>query len=257
MFLRYAPPLAGLRRVPVLGACARWAGAKLFPRDALAWVQVQQGPGQGLWLHLHPRTGRDYFEGSLEPEVQDALVQNLRSGMVFYDLGANIGFFSLLAARLVGQEGHVVGFEPDPEVAERLREHIMHNNLSWIVAEERAVWSESQPITFVRADPASSPERGLGRVDQRGTENGAIQILATSLDDYALTFPQPDFIKCDVEGAEVQVFRGARRLLATKRPGILCEMHSEGNRHTLSEEFAGLGYSCRPCSKSHVLALPQ
>src|SRR5713101_35809 len=114
MFLRYAPPLAGLRRVPVLGACARWAGAKLFPRDALAWVQVQQGPGQGLWLHLHPRTGRDYFEGSLEPEVQDALVQNLRSGMVFYDLGANIGFFSLLAARLVGQEGHVVGFEPDP-----------------------------------------------------------------------------------------------------------------------------------------------
>ena len=55
--LRYASPLAELRRVPVLGKCVSWAGAKLVPRDSLAWVQVQSGRAEGLWLHLNPRTG--------------------------------------------------------------------------------------------------------------------------------------------------------------------------------------------------------
>ena len=67
----------------------------------------------------------------------------------------------------------------------------------------------------------------------------------------------PDMLKCDVEGAEVEVFRGARKLLKEKRPGIICEMHSEENRRMLLEEFARAGYSCRPCGESHILALPQ
>lgn len=114
--LRYASPLAGLRSVPVLGQCVSWAGEKLVPRDSLAWVQVQNGPAKGLWLHLNPRTGKTYFEGSGEPEVQQVLEQHLRAGMTFYDIGANIGLFSLLAARLVGKEGRVVSFEADPKL---------------------------------------------------------------------------------------------------------------------------------------------
>jgi hypothetical protein len=63
LFLRYASPLAGLRRLPVVGPCLSWASRRLVPRDSLTWVQVQRGPAQGLWLHLNPRTGRTYFEG--------------------------------------------------------------------------------------------------------------------------------------------------------------------------------------------------
>ena len=105
LLLRYASPLAELRRVPVLGKCVSWAGAKLVPRDSLARVQVQSGPAEELWL---PRTGRNYFEGGGEPEVQEVSRQQLRLGMIFYDIGANVECFSLPAARIVGKEGHVV-----------------------------------------------------------------------------------------------------------------------------------------------------
>jgi FkbM family methyltransferase len=254
--LRYASPLAGLRRVPVLGRCVSWAGAKLVPRDSLAWVQVQSGPAQGLWLHLNPRTGTTYFEGSGEPEVQQVLEQHLRTGMTFYDIGANIGLFSLLAARLVGKEGRVVAFEADPEIAARLREHVVRNDFGWIRVEQKAVWSEPRTVFFARTDPATSPDRGLGHVVSTSAGD-TIQVNAESLDDYTRTQPTPDFLKCDVEGAEVEVFRGARRLLKEKRPGIICEMHSEENHRILLEEFSRYGYAYKPCGTNHILALPQ
>jgi FkbM family methyltransferase len=283
LFLRYASPLSGLRRVPILGPFVSWAADKIVSHDSLAWVQIQQGPAAGLWLRLNPRTGRAAFEGTGEPEVQRALEQHLRPGMNFYDIGANIGFFTLLGARLVGEKGRVTSFEADPEIAARLREHVARNQFSQTTLEEKAVWSEQTVVKFSRSDPNVSPDRGLGHVASTaithiaGTpiantndastaiasenvastnETGCIEVQAVSLDEYTSAFPPPDFLKCDVEGAEVEVFRGARRLLAQKRPGILCELHSEENRRILLEEFARFGYQCSPCGENHVLALP-
>jgi FkbM family methyltransferase len=256
LFLQYAAPLAGLRRLPVVGLCLSWAGRRLVPRDSLTWVQVQHGPAQGLWLHLNPRTGRTNFEGAGEPEVQNALQQYLRPGMIFYDIGANIGFFSLLAARIVGKDGCVVAFEADPEIAARLREHVTRNDFRTISVEEKAVWSEPSTVFFARTDPATSPDRGLGHIVAIGGGD-TIQVNAVSLDKYVQTVPAPDFLKCDVEGAEVEVFRGAHRLLTEKRPGILCEMHSDANRRLLLETFARFGYVCKSIDEHHVLALQQ
>jgi FkbM family methyltransferase len=256
LLLRYGSPLAGLRRVPVLGPCVSWAGEKLVPRGSLAWARVRRGPAKGLWLHLNPRTGTAYFEGDGEPEVQEALLQHVRPGMTFYDIGANIGFFSLLAARLVGKEGRVAAFEADPEIAARLREHVERNAFGWITVEEKAVWSESRTVQFARTDPATSPDRGLGHVVSAGDEN-AISVSAVSLDDYTQTHAPPDFLKCDVEGAEVEVFRGSQRVLSEKLPGIICEMHNKNNESILTAEFSRLGYECTPCGANHVLALPQ
>ena len=253
--LRYASPLAGLRRVPVLGRCVSWAGEKLVPRDSLTWVQVRSGPAQGFWLNLNPRTGKDYFEGGGEPEVQEVLQKHLRPGMTFYDVGANIGLFSLIGARLVGAKGRVIAFEADPEIASRLREHIARNELAWATVEEKAVWSEPKLVYFVRIDPQTSPDRGLGHIVE-SCGRDAIEVGAVSLDDFALTHPAPDFIKCDVEGAEVEVFRGAERLLKDKHPVIVCEIHSAGNHRTLLARFQGLGYNCSACGTNHILALP-
>lgn len=256
LFLRYASPLAGLRRVPVVGPFVSWASAKLVPRDSLTWVQVQRGPAQGLWLHLNPRTGRSYFEGGGEPEVQEAFVEHIRPGMKFFDVGANIGFFSLLAARLVGPKGKVVAFEADPEIAGRLREHVAKNNFANVSVQENAVWSESCTVHFARMDPATSPDRGLGHVVEHSSKD-TIPVQAVSLDDFAGTPDAPDFVKCDVEGAEVGVFHGARKLLTEKRPGILCELHSEENKRILLGEFAQFRYTCKMLDEQHVLALPQ
>ncbi|MGB2645583.1 MAG: FkbM family methyltransferase [Candidatus Acidiferrum sp.] len=228
----------------------------LVPRDSLTWAKVQSGAAAGVWLKLNPRTGRAYFEGEVEPTVQEVLQQYLRPGMTFYDIGANIGFFSLLAARLVGQKGRVIAFEADPETASRLRGNVEKNAFDWITVEEKAVWSEPRTVYFARIDPKTSPDRGLGHV-VAGNEENAIQVTAVALDGFAEGRPSPDFLKCDVEGAEVEVFRGAQRLLKEKRPGIICEMHSEENQRTLFEEFSRLGYNCKPCGANHILALPQ
>ena len=256
-FLRFATPFANLRRLPVIGPCLRWASAKLVPRDSLTWVQVHRGPAKGIWLRLNPRTGRAYFEGKVEPEVQGALQKYLSPGMTFYDVGANIGFFSLLAARLVGPQGHVVAFEADPEIAARLREQVMRNSNAPIAVEEKAVWSSSNPVSFARADANISPDRGLGHVVTKGVEQsapGTIWVSAVSLDDYVAGSIEPDFIKCDVEGAEVAVFLGAQKLLSRKKTVILCEMHSNENHRVLMEEFTRLGYRCESCGTNHVLA---
>ena len=256
-FLRFATPFANLRKLPVIGPCLRWASAKLVPRDSLTWIQVHNGPAKGIWLHLNPRTGRAYFEGQVEPEVQAALQKYLRPGMTFYDVGANIGFFSLLAARLVGPQGHVVAFEADPEIAARLREQVTRNSNTPIAVEEKAVWSSSDPVFFARADANISPDRGLGHVVTKGVDEiapGIIWVGAVSLDDYVAASAEPDFIKCDVEGAEVEVFRGAQKLLSNKKPAILCEMHGEENHRILTEEFTRLGYRCESCGTNHVLA---
>lgn len=233
-----------------------WASTKAVPRDSLIWAQAQAGLAAGLWLRVSPRTGASILQGSGEPQVQRALAEHIRPGMIFYDLGANIGFFSLIAARLVGEKGRVVSFEADPELAGRLRENIARNRFPWVSVEQKAVWSACGPVTFARADPAQSPDRGLGFVTQTAATN-TIQVEAVTLDSYAQSSPAPDFIKCDVEGAEVEVMRGARNLLQRKRPIILCEVHSEENRRLLCSEFSRCGYDCQPSDENHILALPR
>jgi FkbM family methyltransferase len=257
LLLRFAPSLGVLRRVPVLGEFLSWTSSKLVPRDSLIWVQIQHGPSAGLWIHLNPRTGQDVLQGIGEPQVQKALLDHLRPGMTFYDVGANIGFFSLMAARIVGPQGRVVSFEADPEIATRLRENLARNQFTNAHVEQKAVWSEPATVSFERVDPNTSPDRGLGHVSPKGSAPGSITVEAVSLDQYTAAHPPPDFLKCDVEGAEVAVFQGAAKLLSGKRPIFLVEMHSPENHRALLDQFAGHGYRCQNLDDTHVLALPQ
>jgi FkbM family methyltransferase len=158
---------------------------------------------------------------------------------------------------LVGAAGRVTAFEADPEIAARLRENVERNKGAPISVEEKAVWSSSSPVFFARADAEVSPDRGLGHVIDNDAERsavGTIRVEAVSIDEYVGKAEGPDFIKCDVEGAEVEVFRGAAKLLNEKLPIILCEMHGDKNRQTLLKVFEKLGYRCEPCGNNHVLA---
>jgi hypothetical protein len=109
---------------------------------------------------------------------------------------------------------------------------------------------------FERVDPAVSPDRGVGHVVDSRTET-AVSLDAVALDDCVEKYQAPDFIKCDVEGAETEVFQGSRKLLEKKRPGILIEIHTAANRNFLLRELAGLNYRCTDCDELHILALPQ
>jgi FkbM family methyltransferase len=257
LLLRVAASLSGLRRVPILGELLSWTSHQLVPSGTLLWVPIQQGLAQGLWIRVNPRTGHDVQHGIGEPAVQQALQQHLRNGMTFYDLGANIGFFSLIAARLVGPSGRVVSFEADPEITARLRENLAYNKFTHVTVEEKAVWSEPAIVSFARVDSDVSPDRGLGHVSTGNSSAGTINVEAISLDQYVTSHPAPDFLKCDVEGAEVAVFQGAQILLREKRPILLVEMHSPENHRILAEKFGQSGYTCRDLDQNHLLALPQ
>jgi FkbM family methyltransferase len=258
LLFRCTSPVSVLRRVPVLGGLLSRISRQIVPPETLIWVQIQHGAARGLWIRVNPRTGQDVQQGIGEPAVQGAVQKHLCPGMTFYDLGANIGFFSLMAARLVGPEGRVVSFEADPEIAARLRENLTYNKFTHAVVEEKAVWSEPTTVSFARADTNTSPDRGLGHVSTGdSTVANTIPVEAVSLDEFVLLHPDPDFLKCDVEGAEVAVFQGAERLLRQKRPILLVEMHSAENHRALARKFSQLGYACSNLDENHVLALPQ
>lgn len=258
LLLRYAALLTGLRRIPVVGDLLSWTSRKLVSRDTLVWTQILAGPAKGLWIRVNPRTGQNVRKGIGEPQVQKALNDYLRPGMTFYDLGANIGFFSLIAAQLVGPSGLVISFEADPDIADRLRENLAYNRFAHATVEQKAVWSKAGTVPFSRVDSNTSPDRGLGHVVANEPAGpNSITVETVSLDGYSSSHPAPDFLKCDVEGAEIDVFQGAARLLAEKRPILLVEMHSEENHRALVQKFAALDYACRDLDENHVLAFPR
>jgi FkbM family methyltransferase len=126
-----------------------------------------------------------------------------------------------------------------------------------ISVEQKTVWASSSPVFFARADAQVSPDRGLGHVIDNDVEKSAprtIRVEDVSVDEYARKSAAPDFIKCDVEGAEVEVFRGANKLLNERRPIILCEMHGDENWQTLLKLCANLGYRRETCGKNRILA---
>jgi len=118
------PIARSVLRLPVAGEALRRLMHRILPRGARIWSQVHSGPARGLWLKVEPYLEDRYLSGYPEPAVQDEIVKHLLPAGCFCDLGAHIGYYSLLAARLVGEAGCVVAFEPDPANVAMLRENI-------------------------------------------------------------------------------------------------------------------------------------
>jgi FkbM family methyltransferase len=255
LLLRSPVQLGSLRSVPMIGKWVQRLSHRLLPSDEKFWIRIRHGPAQGIWLELNPRTGHDYVQGRAEASVQQVLAEHLKPGMVFYDLGANIGLFSLLASRLVESNGRVFSFEPDHLTALRLRRNIEKNGLNNIVIVEAGVGSATRMAPFLSAASAS-PDRGVGRFATAGEQTSTEELQCYALDDFVAEFPRPCAIKCDVEGAEVEVIRGARNLFASFRPWIIFEIHSVANGEAVRDLCCNLGYKIRAIDENHVLAQP-
>jgi FkbM family methyltransferase len=258
--LLHAPQrLRSLRELPLVGDWIHRVSHRILPLDEKVWARVETGPAQGLWLELNPRTGQNYLRGEAEITVQKILAERLRPGTVFYDLGANIGLFTLLAARLVGDSGKVFSFEPDPENAARLRRNIQRNGFTNATVVESGIWSATGKLNFV-VSGAASPDHGIGKFVTAESAAvpaaGGMLTPCVSLDDFTKNAPPPDAIKCDVEGAEVEALRGGTKMLQSRHPWIICEMHSDANRRFATELLANLGYTTTALDGDHVLAAP-
>lgn len=203
-------------------------------------VRVRSGAARGARLALDLSREKAYWLGYYEPSVQKFLEQNVAPGDVVYDVGAHIGFFSVCAARL----GAVVyAFEPVPGNAARLRDNVSLNDLEIHVV-EAAAWETSGSVDLVPGDSDFETRAAPGS----GT-------ASVSLDAFAEREPEPALIKLDVEGAEAEVLRGARRILAQARPLLVCEIHGEGARGEVEQLLSG--YSIVELeSPSRIVARP-
>lgn len=211
-------PLYTKRRLPSSRLVRRLTGESLH--------RMTVGVGQGLYFDPGP-SNRAYATGNNEVPVQSALAKYLRPGAVFYDVGANVGFFTTIGARLVGANGRVYAFEPVPENAAYVRINVRLNHFRNVEVIEKAVSAASGRGDFWQADysgggalTSTPPPR-----DVRGT----IPVEVVSLDQavFSGTYAHPSLVKIDVEGAELPVLQGMSRLLRESRPIVLCELDDE------------------------------
>jgi FkbM family methyltransferase len=174
-----------------------------------------------------------------EPETLACFlaIVSLRGGPVF-DVGANIGVFSLVAAALSDVE--VVAFEPTPELAAVARTLADRNDLRFTV-EEIALGAESGTATFHLSDVTDSSNSLLDGFRPSAT---SIEVVLESLDDHcARTGTIPRVLKIDTEATEPDVFRGGLATIREHRPWIVCEVLARRTETQLEEVLGPLGYT--------------
>lgn len=210
-----------------------------------------------LFLDLADRViGMNILEGGYELEEVEYIRSCIAPGDHVLDIGANIGYFTVLMASWVGQAGSVVAFEPAPANLRLLTRSIAENGFdervrvfSGVVADDTGEadllsvdvrYGFNSGGAFIAGDSAPTP-----------LEHRRTRVKKTKLD--ALEMPRPvSFIKMDIEGAEALALRGAKELLTADRPRVLAEINPEqllkvsgASAEELIADMASIGFECR------------
>jgi FkbM family methyltransferase len=200
-----------------------------FAPAGVSEVSIAGGDLVGLRLLIDLQSEKDLWLGTYEPELQAALREFARPGMVAYDVGANIGYFTLLFVKTVGSEGKVFSFEPLPANLERLRKNLAVNDLSHNVVIVPMGVGEQRGWTSFLVHQSTGMGKVMGSAGREGSYKGVIDVEIIDLDSFVFDLgnPEPDIIKIDIEGGEVLALPGMRRLLVEARPLLLMELHGE------------------------------
>lgn len=237
--------LRRLNRVP--GAHAAYQRLTNWAlRDGRSF-RLRLGPAAGLrWRHnsIHQPW---MTLGMYEPHVATEIYSSLHPGQVFYDVGANAGYFTLVAAKAVGPDGYVVAFDPHPRNAAAIHQQVALNAMcDWCRVEQVAIADHVGRASFSLC-PCNANSHLVDFVapNLRSTTD-LIDVEVETLDHITARLPNPHLVKIDIEGAEVAALRGAQRLLtALPRPRWLVSTHSDSLREEASEMLAQAGYTFR------------
>ena len=209
----------------------------------LTTLPIFHGPLRGRrWLIA---TRSSFFRGTYEVGQTRAFAASVKACDVVYDVGAHYGYYTLLASDLVGPLGKVLAFEPSPANLSYLRTHVAINECRNVSIMETAISNYEGKARFEN-------RTGSGRGHLSAA--GLVEVPVTSLDAVVRSAPPPSIMKIDVEGAEMEVLSGARRLLASHQPVIFLSTHS-AELHTACQEFLrGFGYAFEPLDKDDFVA---
>ncbi len=225
------PNLSGISKQTLVGKLLR-APFRLIPKTAV--LPILQGPLRGKkWTVGSSSHG--CWLGSYEYKKQRALQNELKIGDVVYDIGANVGFYSLLASVIIGDAGHVYSFEPFPGNLLELRKHFEMNHIKNSTVVEGAVSSAEGEATF---DP--SGDRCMGRL----AANGQLRVRTLMLDGMysRQEIRLPNLMKIDIEGGEFECLRGATHVIQESRPSIFLATHGRDVHSACLELLAKLNY---------------
>lgn len=225
-------------------------------------VTIGDGPARGMRIAMR-YASNEYRTGTVEMPVQRAIASLVSPGCVFFDIGANVGFFTMVAYAATGGEGTFVAFEPRADVATQLAANLARNDVPaqvWPVAV-----GEQQGIAplFVARHPGGATIEPSKSADVQRIEH----VPQFAIDDLVESsrLPLPDVVKIDVEGAEPAVLRGMTRTLGLHRTTVVFEVdaptedEAEGQYREVDRMLTDLGYTSErldagyPDSQWHVL----
>jgi FkbM family methyltransferase len=241
------PLKQALYRWPLSNVIRRWLN-RAAPQG-LTRVRVAGGALSGSMLVLDLQNEKDYWLGTYEPELQEAIGKLVEPGMVSYDIGANIGYISLLLAHAAGESGRVIAFEALPQNVARLRQNLALNGMEERVeVVHAAVTDQPKPVHFL-----VGPSSGTGKVKGSAGRHElhysqSITVPGIALDDFVFGrgHPKPDMMKIDIEGGEVLAVPGMLRVLSEVRPVILMELHGPEAAQASWDALIACGYRvCR------------
>jgi FkbM family methyltransferase len=221
-------------------------------------IATRGGPRSVLPHGEVVRMAPEYRYVTWNPMEYEAFRGILRPGDVALDVGANVGAYTLLFGFWVGERGRVLAFEPAPEAFAGLQRHLILNGLDHLVqAVQAAVADRVGEASFV-SDGFQGTNHLTGQNKSEGSE--LIRVRTITIDAICAEYRlRPRLIKIDVEGAEVDVLRGARATIAAMEPnaGIFVEMHPAAWRakgqspEVMHAELAAQGLRAIPLRETH------
>jgi FkbM family methyltransferase len=210
-------------------------------RIALPWSQrvlrdrretrtVRTRHGFQLSVELDDWLGRHvYVTGEYEPGTSRVIGDLLRPGDTVIDVGANIGYFTLLASRRIGASGTVFAFEPLPRTRDGLERNLQLNGVSNVLVRAEAASNVAGEATFYEGPPT---HRGTSSLRPLENASRRIRIRTDRLDDVLPEDCRINLVKIDVEGAEYQVLEGMDARIRRDRPDLVVEVTDEYLRVT-------------------------
>jgi len=217
-----------LYKVPLVSFLIRkFLNFSLSSPEKISTAKIVSGPIKSYKIGIDFQSEKYYWLGTHEPKVQQIILKVAKRGMAIYDIGAHIGYFTILFSHLCKRKGKVFAFEPNPDNFQRLVQNIALNKIENIFPIKIAV-AEKNGIVFFDKTESNSQSRLVGEQKPGDGGENIIKVETESLDGFVYKGknPLPQIVKIDVEGAEGKVIKGMKRILREVRPLIICEIHN-------------------------------
>ncbi|UKN01235.1 FkbM family methyltransferase [Paracrocinitomix mangrovi] len=210
-------------------------------------LKIRRGPMKGVkWSTMVPDSR--YLLGIYESDLTEKIISAVTDGKRLVDIGANAGYFSLVASKYGHKELSHIAAEPFPANVQLIQEHLKINNISNVVIEASAIADKNGEVEFSNTDNLAA---NTYKSESSIHKENLIKLNAIDLNTLSEKYDLKDncFMKIDVEGAEFDVLQGGKAYLEKFHPEIVLathDCHVKGVKEKCLNFLMDLGYSCQP-----------